>query len=958
MSTIQSTTPSTTSTSPTTTSTSSPTTNVNTNGTVSPIQSSVGPVSGINYQSLITALEASQQQQVTDLQNDISNLQAEQTGYQTLEANLAPVTTALQSLALPTTFQDFQVQLSDPTQMNVTAGNNAAPGSYQFQSLQLASTQTDLSQGFVNDDSQTIGTGTLTISAGGGLEQPTLLSALNGNTGVQAGEIRITDAAGHTATVDLSNAYTVNDVINAINNNGVAEVSASTSGGHLVITDESGGSGTLSIANVSGDQTATDLGIAQSSSTGTITGQNVYQTTANTLLSQINDGNAPNITSGAASLEITLSSGTQLQVNLTGAETVGDVINDINNATGNNGDLVASLANGGIQLTDNSGGSGTLTVADENQASVVQALGLNVAASGNTISGTNLLAGINSVLLQNLNGGQGITETGEIELQDRTGLTATINLTGATSLDQVINAINSATTTGGHKLNLTASIDPSGDGIEVTDTSGSTADNLVIQDVGGSTLATQLGIAVNAATSSVDSGRLNLQYISQSTSLSTYAPGGGAVPDGEFTITNSAGKSATIAVTSADTTLGDVMAQINNSGLDVTAAINSTGDGIVLTDNAGGSGALTVKDDDGGTTATDLRIAATGTADSNGNSQIDGRTATVIQISSTDTLNSLVSKIGTSGIVSASVVNDGSSYAPDHLALTSNTAGAAGQFYVDESGVNLGLQTTTQAQNALLRVGSGSSGYIQTSSTNQFNNALPGLDVQLLAVGQQPDTATVTQDDSGIITAVQNFVTNYNNFVSQASTLTSFDTTTDTGGALQGSPTVMEAENQLASLVTQPFNSGSSDLSTLVDLGISIDSSGQLSFDQTTLQNLLNTNPSAVSTFFTTAKTGFGAVAQNTLNSITDPNTGSFSEASDTLQDSISNYQNRITELNQILSDQEANLTNTFANLESTLASMQLQQQYVSLIAQDSPNNNDSSSSSSGSSSSSKSSLV
>src|SRR5580704_13967303 len=229
---------------------------VNTNGTVAPVQSTVGPVSGINYQNLITALEASQQRQVTDVQNDIAAIEGQQTGYQTLEANLAPVTTAIQSLAPPSAFQTFQVQLSDPTQLNVTAGSSAAPGSYQFQALQLASTQTDLSQGFVNATSQTIGTGTLTISAGGGLAPATLLGALNGNAGVQAGKIRITDAAGHATTVDLSNAYTVNDVINAINNNGVAEVTASTSGGHLVITDESGGSGTLTVGNVSGGHTA------------------------------------------------------------------------------------------------------------------------------------------------------------------------------------------------------------------------------------------------------------------------------------------------------------------------------------------------------------------------------------------------------------------------------------------------------------------------------------------------------------------------------------------------------------------------------------------------------------------------------------------------------------------------------------------------------------------------------
>src|SRR3984885_8849354 len=464
-------------------STSSPTTIVNTNGTVAPVTSSVGPVSGINYQALITALEASQQAQVTDLQNDITKVQGQETGYQTLEANLAPATTALQSLAQPSTFEDYQVQLSDPTQLNVTAGTSAAPGSYQFQALQLASNQTDLSTGFVNENSQAVGAGTLTIAAGGGLAPPTLLAALNGNSGVQAGTISITDGAGHSTTVNLSNAYSVNDVVNAINDNGVADVTASVSGGHLVITDTSGGSGTLSVANV-----------------------DVYQTTDNTLLSQINDGNGLYTVSGVSDMEVTLSNGTQLQVNLGGAETVGDVLNDINNATGNNGLLVASLSNGGIQLTDNSGGSGTLSVSNQNSASVVSELGLNVAANGNTISGTPLLAGMNSVLLSNLNGGQGITQTGEIELQDRTGQTATINLAGATSLSQVIDAINSATTTGGQKLDLTASIDQAGNGIEVTDTSGSTADNLVIQDVGGSTLATQLGISVNAATSSVDSG--------------------------------------------------------------------------------------------------------------------------------------------------------------------------------------------------------------------------------------------------------------------------------------------------------------------------------------------------------------------------------------------------------------------------------------------------------------------
>jgi flagellar hook-associated protein 2 len=920
-------------------------------GTVSPIQSAVGPVSGINYATLIQELVASQQLQVTNFQNDIQTDETQQGDYQTLAANLTTLATTLQTLGQSSTFQSEQVQMSDPNQMAVTASGSASMGSYQFQALQLASTQVSLSQGYSNADTQTLGTGTITIAAGGGLSTPTLLGALNGDSGVQLGSIKITDAAGHSTSIDLSNAYTVNDVVNAINDNGVADVTASTQGGHLVLTDTSGGSGTLTVANVNGDNTATGLGIAGSSSNGVLTGQNVYQATANTVLSQINDGNTIYTEGSAAALKITLSSGNTLNVSLNNASTVGDVVSDINNATGNNGSLVASIVNGALQLTDNSGGSGTLSVADENGASVVGALGLNVAASGNTITGQPLLGGINSVLLRNLNGGQGITQTGQIQLQDRTGATATIDLTGATSLDQVIAAINNATTTGGQKLALTASIDASGTGIEVTDTSGSTANNLVIQDVGGGTLATQLGISTNSATSAVDSGNLNLQYVNDATSLSTYGPNGTAVPHGAFTITDSSGHSATIAISAGTKTLGDVINLINTStGINVHAQLNSTGDGITLVDEAGGSGQLQVSESDGTNTAADLGIAGSGKT-VNGHSQITGRQATVINISSTDTLNSLVTKIGSSGIASASVVNDGSPFSPYHLALTAATAGQAGQFFVSESGVNLGLQTTTAAQNALLKVGSGSNAIIQTSNTNTFNNALPGLNVTVQSVGAAPDTATVSQNTSTVTTAIQNFVSNYNNFVSQASTLTAFNTTTSTAAPLAGSPTVSRAESQLNTLITQPVNTGSTAVQTLVDLGITVNSDGSLSLNQDQLQNVLTNDPQAVATFFTQAKTGFAAVAQSTVTSITDPNTGSFTLASNTLQDSINGYQSQITNLNAILNNQEQQLAQTFANLETFLSQMQEQQ---TLIGQIQPVGTSSSSSSSSSSSGSK----
>src|SRR5580698_9630657 len=78
--------------------------------TVGTVQSTVGPVSGINYQNLITELEASQQLQVTNIDNEIQTDQTKQEDYATLSANLSTLATSLQTLGTTSTFQTYQVQ--------------------------------------------------------------------------------------------------------------------------------------------------------------------------------------------------------------------------------------------------------------------------------------------------------------------------------------------------------------------------------------------------------------------------------------------------------------------------------------------------------------------------------------------------------------------------------------------------------------------------------------------------------------------------------------------------------------------------------------------------------------------------------------------------------------------------------------------------------------------------------
>ncbi len=100
------------------------------------------------------------------------------------------------------------------------------------------------------------------------------LTSLNSGAGVARGSIMITDKSGNTATIDLSSAKTLQDVLDAINYNTGISVTASVNraGTGIVIQDDTSGTGMLSISEVSGGTTAADLGILGTSSSSSLQG--------------------------------------------------------------------------------------------------------------------------------------------------------------------------------------------------------------------------------------------------------------------------------------------------------------------------------------------------------------------------------------------------------------------------------------------------------------------------------------------------------------------------------------------------------------------------------------------------------------------------------------------------------------------------------------------------------------
>ncbi len=235
----------------------------------------------------------------------------------------------------------------------------------------------------------------------------TRLSDLRGGLGIDTLHGLVIRNGQKSATVDLSGATTVQDLINAINESGT-EVFArinETGTGIDIVNPTQGLSMTI---GENGGTTAADLGVRSFGPSSP--------------LGELNGGRGVRTVAGA-DLEITRGVGTRFPVYLYSAKTILDVIDAINAADGGGG-VVASFAStgNGIVLTDSTGGGGTLSVGRANFSMAADDLGLRGSTTGVELVGADVNAVQTLGIFGNLaklrdalthNDQQGITEAAE-----------------------------------------------------------------------------------------------------------------------------------------------------------------------------------------------------------------------------------------------------------------------------------------------------------------------------------------------------------------------------------------------------------------------------------------------------------------------------------------------------------------------------------------------------------------
>ena len=258
------------------------------------------------------------------------------------------------------------------------------------------------------------------------------------------------------------------------------------------------------------------------------------------------------------------------KVDLSAANTIGDLVNAINNAAGAAGaHVTAKLTDTGIEIQP---GGPAVSVTDTSAGAVASSLGLLTQTPTNTaITGGTLIPRVTRLTaIESLAQGAGIDATGGLVITNGPR-NATIDLSEAKTVQDIINAINNA------GVFVSARINDAGTGIDVfNQASGS---SLSISENGGTTAA-DLGVRTfDAATP--------LSSLNNGLGVST-VPG-----QGDLRIT-AGGATVDVSLDGA-VTVGEVIDRINAAALDagvsLTASLKASGSGIQI---EGGAGDITV----------------------------------------------------------------------------------------------------------------------------------------------------------------------------------------------------------------------------------------------------------------------------------------------------------------------------------------------------------------------------
>lgn len=322
-----------------------------------------------------------------------------------------------------------------------------------------------------------------------------------------------------------------------------------------------------------------------------------------------------------------------------------------------------------------------------------------------------------------------------------------------------------------------------------------------------------------------------------------------------------------------------------------------------------------------------------------------GKSETISLGSGSMTLSDLATAINKqAGGVKASIVgtSEGS-----RLVLQSSGVGSGAAFSVSGTGAlkqfdyssatNTGANGEVRAQaasNATLTL----NGIPIHSNTNTLSSAVAGATISLASSGNT--SITVSSAPTGLSSNISSVVSSLNSAISAISTETKFSSkksgssTTSSAGVLLGNFSASNLQNEMMSAISSLAASGLS----ASQVGLSISSSGKVSFNNASFASVYAQNPttvgSLVSKLYDTLKNiTTGAIGASSANSTTGTSTTGFIDAQTTsLNNSINAIEQQVTQTSKQASATLKSLSSEYTVAEDKASSASITTAYLSVF--------------------------
>lgn len=312
-----------------------------------------------------------------------------------------------------------------------------------------------------------------------------------------------------------------------------------------------------------------------------------------------------------------------------------------------------------------------------------------------------------------------------------------------------------------------------------------------------------------------------------------------------------------------------------------------------------------------------------------------------VTVSDTATLSEIRDAINDSednNSVIATIITDDNG---QHLVLSSKETGVANAITVTANDVgdntdNLGLSRL--ASNNLIEVDAAADAQITidgtlvvTSSTNEFNNVIDGIDItakKAQGVDDDLSQVKVSEDNSNIKETLDAFVKAYNELVDLSE---NFGKVGDgNSGIMSGDSLLRGVMSKIRNELSSNFDFGNDGQSSLTQLGIETDRYGKLSIDDTTLNDAIKENVDNVQSFFigTDSNPGFAGKIDELL--------GFYTESDGLIQGRIDSKEQQLSSLDvdranfsRKMNSLEARLTAQYNSMDLLVASLNSTSSYL-----------------------------